>query len=320
MLRMQYLGAKAEPGHVTLWGVPIVQIDRLASGLMFPEGPAIGPDGQLYVTEIAGQRISKISDTGVVSTFAETSGGPNGAAFDSAGNLLICNNGGRWPTDMPSTKGAGPVENGSGRMQIINTAGIVDDFLFEIDGVPLNAPNDVCVDSYGGFYFTDPIWSGLVGGERDGGPVCYVDTNGRATRVAGGIGFPNGLGVRDDGRVLVVCESLTGALLSFQIEAPGVLSSTSKLNGMIGRRSVPDGFCFDVSGRIIVAGHGSNNLFVLDGRDGRPIEVIELPEPGATNCCFGGTDFKTLYVTSSDYGHVYAIDWPVEGMQLFHNR
>jgi len=317
---MQYLGAKAEPGHVTLWGVPIVQIDRLASGLMFPEGPAIGPDGQLYVTEIAGQRISKISDTGVVSTFAETSGGPNGAAFDSAGNLLICNNGGRWPTDMPSTKGAGPVENGSGRMQIINTAGIVDDFLFEIDGVPLNAPNDVCVDSYGGFYFTDPIWSGLVGGERDGGPVCYVDTNGRATRVAGGIGFPNGLGVRDDGRVLVVCESLTGALLSFQIEAPGVLSSTSKLNGMIGRRSVPDGFCFDVSGRIIVAGHGSNNLFVLDGRDGRPIEVIELPEPGATNCCFGGTDFKTLYVTSSDYGHVYAIDWPVEGMQLFHNR
>lgn len=317
---MQYLGAKAEPGHVTLWGVPIVQIDRLASGLMFPEGPAIGPDGQLYVTEIAGQRISKISDTGVVTTFAETSGGPNGAAFDSAGNLLICNNGGRWPTDMPSTKGAGPVENGSGRMQIINTAGIVDDFLFEIDGVPLNAPNDVCVDSYGGFYFTDPIWSGLVGGERDGGPVCYVDTNGRATRVAGGIGFPNGLGVRDDGRVLVVCESLTGALLSFQIEAPGVLSSTSKLNGMIGRRSVPDGFCFDVSGRIIVAGHGSNNLFVLDGRDGRPIEVIELPEPGATNCCFGGTDFKTLYVTSSDYGHVYAIDWPVEGMQLFHNR
>jgi gluconolactonase len=192
--------------------------------------------------------------------------------------------------------------------------------LFEIDGVPLNAPNDICFDGYGGFYFTDPIWSGLVGGERDGGPVCYVDTNGTASRVAGGIGFPNGLGVRDDGRVLVVCESLTGTLLSFQIEAPGVLSSTSKANGMIGRRSVPDGFCFDASGRIIVAGHGSNNLFVLDGRDGRPIEVIELPEPGATNCCFGGTDFKTLYVTSSDYGLVYAIDWPVEGMQLFHNR
>jgi gluconolactonase len=297
-----------------------VQIDRLASGLMFPEGPAVGPDGTLYVTEIAGQRISKISDAGVVTTFAETGGGPNGAAFDSAGNLLICNNGGRWPTDVPSTKGAGPVENGSGRIQMINATGAVNDFLFEIDGVPLNAPNDVCFDGNGGFYFTDPIWSGLVGGERDAGPVCYVDTNGLATRVAGGIGFPNGLGVRDDGRVLVVCESLTGALLSFQIEAPGVLSSTSKLNGMIGRRSVPDGFCFDASGRIIVAGHGSNNLFVLDGRDGRPIEVIELPEPGATNCCFGGTDFKTLYVTSSDHGYVYAIDWPVEGMQLFHNR
>ncbi|MDE0845769.1 MAG: SMP-30/gluconolactonase/LRE family protein [Actinomycetota bacterium] len=303
-----------------LWGVRIMQIHHLASGLMFPEGPAIGPDGMLYVTEIAGQRISQISDTGIVTTFAETGGGPNGAAFDGVGNLLVCNNGGRWPTDKSSTEDAGPVENGPGRIQTISASGTVNDTLFEIDGVPLNAPNDLCFDGYGGFYFTDPIWSGLVGGERDGGPVCYVDANGTATRVAGGIGFPNGLGVRDDGRVLVVCESLTGMLLSFQIEAPGVLSSASKANGMIGRRSVPDGFCFDASGRIIVAGHGSNNLFVLDGRDGRPIEVIELPEPGATNCCFGGTDFKTLYVTSSDYGNVYAIDWPVEGMQLFHNR
>ena len=43
------------------------QVERLAQGLMFPEGPTIGPDGALYVTEIAGQRISKIND-GTVST------------------------------------------------------------------------------------------------------------------------------------------------------------------------------------------------------------------------------------------------------------
>ena len=58
----------------------IVQVDRLAEGLMFPEGPAIGPDGVLYVTEIAGQRISTITEDGTVSTFSNTGGGPNGAA------------------------------------------------------------------------------------------------------------------------------------------------------------------------------------------------------------------------------------------------
>ncbi|HAX05854.1 MAG TPA: gluconolaconase, partial [Acidimicrobiaceae bacterium] len=101
------------------------QVDRLAQGLMFPEGPAIGPDGALYVTEIAGQRISKISENGTVSTFADTGGGPNGAAFNAQGELVVANNGGRWPTDVPSTSQASAPEYGQGRMQTINSEGVV---------------------------------------------------------------------------------------------------------------------------------------------------------------------------------------------------
>ena len=294
-------------------------VERLAQGLMFPEGPAIGQDGALYVTEIAGQRISKIDEDGTISTFADTGGGPNGAAFNPLGELVVANNGGRWPTDVPSTSQAPEPEFAQGRIQTISRQGVVLSELSEIDGVPLNSPNDLCFDSHGGYYFTDPEWSGLVGGDRDGGPVCYVNAEGEASRVASNIGFPNGLGVRADGKVLVVCESLTGMLLSYRIEEPGILSPTAKPNGMIGRRSVPDGFCFDASGQIIVAGHGSSNLFVLDGNDGRPVQIIELPDKGPTNCCFGGKDFRTLFVTSSDQGYVYAIDWPIEGMPLLHS-
>ena len=294
----------------------INQVDRLAAGLMFPEGPAIGSDGALYVTEIAGQRISKISEDGTVSTYADTGGGPNGAAFDAQGDLLVCNNGGKWPSDVPSTSEAGEPEGGPGRMQRVTAEGEVIEELSEIDGIALNSPNDVCFDAHGGYYFTDPVWSGLVGGDRAGGPVCYVNSEGEASRAVTNVAFPNGLGVRADGRVLIVCESLTGMLLSYRIEEPGILSETPKANGMIGRRSVPDGFCFDASGRIIVAGHGSSNLFVLDGQDGRPIEIIELPDAGPTNCCFGGKDLRTLFVTSSDKGYVYAVDWPIEGMPL----
>ena len=292
------------------------QVERLAQGLMFPEGPTIGPDGALYVTEIAGQRISKINEDGTISTFADTGGGPNGAAFNPLGELVVANNGGRWPTDVPSTSQAPEPEFAQGRIQTISSEGVVLSELSEIDGAPLNSPNDLCFDSHGGYYFTDPEWSGLVGGDRDGGPVCYVNAEGDAARVASNIGFPNGLGVRVDGKVLVVCESLTGMLLSYRIEEPGILSPTAKPNGMIGRRSVPDGFCFDASGQIIVAGHGSSNLFILDGNDGRPVQIIELPDKGPTNCCFGGKDFRTLFVTSSDQGYVYAIDWPIEGMPL----
>jgi gluconolactonase len=48
--------------------------------------------------------------------------------------------------------------------------------------------------------------------------------------------------------------------------------------------------------------------------------VVDLPEAGPTNCCFGGDDFTTLYVTSSDQGNLLAIEWDVPGMRLHPDR
>ena len=71
---------------------------------------------------------------------------------------------------------------------------------------------------------------------------------------------------------------------------------------------------------MIIAGHETNNLFVLDAADGRPRQIIELPESGPTNCCFGGENFQTIYVTSSDRGNMLAIEWDVPGMKLHPDR
>lgn len=292
----------------------------VASGLQFPEGPSLARNGDILVTEIGGQRISRVTPDGEVSVFADTGGGPNGAAFGPDGHLYVANNGGRWPTDVPATAQSGEPTFGAGSIQRIAPDGTVETFLTEVDGAALNSPNDLCFDGHDGFYFTDPAWSGLLGGAPDAGPVYYGDLTGEVRLVATGIGFPNGIGVRDDGRTLIVCESLTGMLLSYRIESPGVLSAGAKGNGMIGRRSVPDGFCFDAAGRIIVAGHGTSTLFVLDGSDGRPIGTVDVGEVGVTNCCFGGPDHQTLYVTSSDQGNLLALDWDVPGMVLFPDR
>ncbi len=286
-----------------------MDITVIASGLAFPEGPAIDPSGRLHWTEIAGQRIAALADDGSVTTFAETGGGPNGCAFDADGNLYVCNNGGSWPK-VPSTidRGSGP--NGQGSIQRISPDGTVDTVLTEIDGQPLVGPNDCCFDAEGGLYFTDPDWSG------NPASVCYLAPDGTASRSYTGIRFPNGLAVTDDNRFLIVAESMTGAMLGFKIEGPGLLSFEPKSNGSIGRRSTPDGFCLDQAGRMIIAGHATDNLFVLDAADGRPRFVIDLPDAGPTNCCFGGDDLSTLYVTSSDQGELLAIEWDVPGMPL----
>lgn len=285
----------------------------VATGLAFPEGPAVDPQGRLVVTEIGGKRISLVHDDGRVESYAETGGGPNGCAFAADGSLWVCNNGGSWPR-VPSTENSGRPINGPGVLQKVNIDGSIVTALSEIEGRALNAPNDCVVDADGGVWFTDPA---MGGGPGD---VCYLGPDGAAVRAWSALAFPNGIGITDDGRFLVVCESMTGLLLGFRIEGPGVLAGPARPNGHIGRRSIPDGFCFDSAGRMVVAGHQTNCLFVLEGSDGRPVEVIDLPDAGPTNCCFGGPDFTTLYVTSSDVGQVLALQWPVPGMKLFPDR
>jgi gluconolactonase len=285
----------------------------ITSGLAFPEGPAIGPDGELYVVEIAGQRISRVGLDGIVTTFADTGGGPNGCAFGSDGHLYVANNGGRWPRNLPSTATAGAAPEGQGTIQRIAPDGMVETYLDSVADSPLNQPNDICFDDRGGFYFTDPMWGGGPG------RIIYCSADCQATVAHSGLAFPNGLGVTTDGQYLVVAESMTGMLWSFKIDFPGFLGDP-KPNGHLGRRSVPDGFCFDSDANLIVAGHQTDRLFVFDAADGRPVRTVTLPDQGPTNVCFGGPDRTTLFVTSSDQGQILALDWPVPGMLLFPDR
>ena len=284
------------------------KIDVVAEGLVFPEGPSLDAAGNIAVVEIGGSRVSTISPTGEVVSRVTTGGGPNGSAFGPDGGLYVCNNGGSWPK-VASTAGAPKPNPGPGSIQRIDPDGTVTTVLDTIDGRPVGSPNDCAFGPDGGLWFTEPIWSG------EPAPLVYLAPDGTATIAHVGLRFPNGIGVTDDGRFLVVCESMTGLLWSFQIKGPGQLGEP-KPNGSIGRRSVPDGFCFDSAGRMIIAGHHGDELYVLDASDGRPVAVIELPEAGPTNCCFGGDDLRTLYVTSSDEGRLLAMTWPVPGMVL----
>ncbi len=286
----------------------------VATGLAFPEGPVVLADGSLVVTEIALGRLTRVHDDGRTEVYAEVGGGANGAAVAADGSVYVCNNGGRWPLDVPSTAGAATPPNGPGSIQRVAPDGTVTTVLDAIDGRPLDAPNDGAFGPDGGLWFTDPVWaSGRL--ERSAGSICYLGPDGSARRAHTGLQFPNGIGVSDDGRFLYVAESMTGSIVSFRIEGPGVLGDP-KPNGLIGRRSVPDGFCADSAGRLIVAGHQTPSLFVLDAADGRPVAVVDVGATGPTNCCFGGPDGRTLYVTSSDRGEVLALDWPVPGMAL----
>ena len=66
----------------------------LATGLEFPEGPVVMPDGSVVLVEIRGQRLTRVCPDGRKEVVAEIPGGPNGAALGPDGKMYICNNGG----------------------------------------------------------------------------------------------------------------------------------------------------------------------------------------------------------------------------------
>src|SRR4051812_39648464 len=71
-----------------------IPAEVIASNLMFPEGPVVGPDGRLFVVEVARGTLTEIHADGSHTIAAELGGGPNGAALAADGSVLVANNGG----------------------------------------------------------------------------------------------------------------------------------------------------------------------------------------------------------------------------------
>ncbi len=71
-----------------------MDIQEIATGLRFPEGPLACVDGSIILVEIEAGRLTRIEALGKKQIIAETGGGPNGAAFGPDGRIYVCNNGG----------------------------------------------------------------------------------------------------------------------------------------------------------------------------------------------------------------------------------
>ncbi len=277
----------------------------IATGLRFPEGPAIDRDGHLYVVELAGGRIARIRADGSREVFAEPGGGPNGSQFGPDGRLYVANCGG-FRAEEP------------GRIETISPDGSIETLLTEVDGEPLHRPNDLGFDPDGNLYFSDPVWPTLDATAADAPPghVVFCDTAGQARRVHTGFAFPNGVAVTPDGDRLIVCETGRGLLHAFEIRAPGELGPP-RVFCDLGPRGQPDGFAFDAEGFLLVCGHRTGRIHVFPPEGGEAIEHLSFEDPAVTNVCFGGPDHRTLYVTESGLGRVVSQEWTRPGFVLF---
>jgi gluconolactonase len=267
----------------------------------FTEGPVWLPEQRILVlSDIPNSRLMQWSEDGGLAVFREAEA-PNGNLLDLEGRLLTCQHGAR---NIVRTERDGSITV------------LVDRF----EGRRFNSPNDVAVKSDGTLWFTDPPW-GLAnlteGKELDGNWVYRLDPAvGEITVVIRDLAMPNGIAFSPDETRLYVAD--TGGLLTApefeHHDAPATLSAYEVVAGRkVGAQpvwraeTVCDGMCVDEQGDIYATGDTGVTVWSPQGVLLRTIVVPEVP----ANVCFGGPEFKTLFITART--SLYAVELDVAG-------
>jgi gluconolactonase len=306
-------------------------VRELARGLAFPEGPVVGDDGAVLVSEMEAGRVTRIAPDGTTATAAETGGGPNGLGRLPDGRVLVCQGGGSrwerrsWPFDLPGSielaLPAGPADDAlTPQVQVIAPDGTVTtltDRFVGVDGVEraLGRPSDICVDAAGGFWITDGGAShgrdrGLSG-VLHGAPGLTPGTPLR--EVLYPLEMPNGIALSPDGSRLYVTETRTRRVWELGVGSGG------RIEAARGLATVPsggpmnfggaDGVCVDDRGRVIVATLGTGGVTVFSP-SGEQVGALVLDDPMTSNAVYDPAS-RSLVVTLGSTGRVVAIDdWP----------
>jgi gluconolactonase len=256
-----------------------MQSTRLASGLGFPEGPAIMGDGRIVLCDgNTGELLAYRS--GTVSTYAHTGGSPWGTVLGSDGAIYVTQGG--------NVPGSGDTSAVSG-IQRVWPDGSVELLFSAVAGYTLYGPNDLAFGPDGRLWFTES------GSEQDF--RFDVRAPGRlfAVSTASGDGemllelpdvYPNGIAF-DAQQRLYWTESAAHRVRRLE-------DSKAVTFCQLPDSHVPDGMAFAADGRLFVATTVSQGVTVISP-DGVVLDEIDLGEH-ATNCIFDGSD---LYVTAT---------------------
>ncbi len=279
------------------------------------EGPAVAPDGSIYFTDMPfgpdkGMILRFDPATKQTTVFTADSGKANGLTCDAEGNLVACegaDEGGRRVSRWDR-------ETGQSRT-------VADRY----QGKRFNSPNDLCIDTKGRIYFTDPRYLGTEPRELDYRAVYRIDTNGKVVEVTHDVEKPNGIALSPDEKTLYVGDHNNGTdridpnaappkpgamkVFAFPLGPDGLVKGPKRTLVDFGQENGCDGMCVDVEGNIYLASRslkrpgllvidpaGKELAFVATGPENQhgAKEPVGLP----SNCEFGiGKEAATLYLS-----------------------
>ncbi len=270
---------------------------KIAGEQNFPEGPAWDGNGNLYTSSCHGKWITKIAKNSA-EVFLTSSENPftinqtNGLAIGSDGYIYAC-------------------DYGIGAIVKISPQGKTEIYASGFGRKKFNRPNDLAFDGSGNLYFTDP--KSYSKDTLDGRVFMVKKDTREVVLVAQDMAFPNGIVFSKDCKTVFVCESAKNRVLKYSIAKDGTLTNQTTFVELPG--GDPDGIAFDKNGNLFVAHFGGGAIYVVEP-NGKILYKIKTPGLKPSNIEFGGSDYKTLFLTEDETNAVYETKMRVEGLKL----
>src|SRR5438094_834831 len=270
------------------------QIEKLAGGFTFIEGPIWRPSGVLWFSDVIGNVVRQWSPDGKVTEILNPGGydgntlpaggynGPNGMTADRDRAVLLCQHGNRRIVRI--SKG----------MQVST---LVDKF----EGKKLNSPNDLVYRSDGSLYFTDPPY-GFPKQDTDPAKELKFNgvfrlTEGKLRVVIKNVTRPNGIAFSPDQKTLYIANSdeKNKVWMAYNVSDDGTVANGRVFADVTAEKEngVPDGMKVDERGNVYGSGPGGIWVFSPAGKH---LGTIKTPETAAN--CNWGDDWKSLYITA----------------------
>lgn len=262
----------------------------------FLEGPEFDHDGNLWITDIPWGRLFKITPDGEVTVGVEYDGQPNGLKFMADGRGLIA-------------------DHHHGIMLFDPASGAVEPYITHDLLEPFKGCNDLTIAANGDLYFTDMGQSGL---HNPNGRLYRYSAAGRLECLLDNIPSPNGLVLNKAQTTLYLAVTRANAVWKVPIMPDGRISKVGVWVQMSGGTSGPDGLAIDDEDNVVVCHNGFGAVWMFSAVIGEPkLRINSSCGIYTTNCAFGGTDNKTLFITESRSGSILKADLPVSGRKLY---
>ncbi|SNS89440.1 SMP-30/gluconolactonase/LRE family protein [Sphingopyxis indica] len=245
-----------------------------ATGLQFGEGPRWHDDA-LFVSDMFGKRVVRIGADATVETIIEVPGAPSGLGWLPDGRMIVVS-----MTDS----------------MLLSVAGGKMDAYADLSSICRGTPNDMVIDRHGRAYVGNAGCNLFKGVDPKPTNLVLVE-DGKASEVADGLIFPNGMAINENGDTLIVAETFAHRLTAFSIRPDGSLGDRREFARLDGR--TPDGICLDREGAVWVASAETGE--VLRAREGGEIAVVvDVDGRFAAACVTGGADRRTLFLVLSE--------------------